>query len=65
MEHLIVERGTWVHKGHTVKFTLLEDDTVLVEEKFGVSQALPKRLDIDEAITYQQQIKEIGYGKKD
>ena len=43
----------------------LEDDTVLVEEKFGVSQALPKRLDIDEAITYQQQIKEIGYGKED
>lgn len=64
MEHLIVERGTFLYKGHRVKFTILDDDNVLVEEMFGQSQGLPKKLHIDEAIKYQQQIKEVGYGKE-
>lgn len=65
MIHKFVERGTFVHKGHAVRFTILEDDTVRVEEKFGETQAIPKRIDIDEAIEYQDQLKEIGYGKED
>ena len=50
MEHLIVERGTFLYKGHRVKFTILDDDNVLVEEMFGQSQGLPKKLHIAEAI---------------
>jgi hypothetical protein len=53
MIHKFVERGIFVHKGHAVRFTILEDDTVRVEEKFGETQAIPKRIDIDEAIEYQ------------
>ena len=43
---------------------MLEDDTVLVEEQFGESKGVPQRLDLYEAIEYQKQIKEIGYGKE-
>jgi|TARA_R100000081_G_C4797127_1_gene161625 hypothetical protein len=64
MIHRFVERGTFVHKGHAVRFTILEDDTVRVEEKFGKTEGIPKRIDIDEAIEYQEQLKEIGYGKE-
>ena len=39
-------------------------DAVLVEEKFGESHGLPKKLDVDKAMEYQQQIKEVGYGKE-
>ena len=59
-----IERGPWLHKGHKVTFKLLEDDTVLVEEQFGESKGIPQRLDLYEAIEYQKQIKEIGYGKE-
>lgn len=61
----MLERGTFVHKGHSVRFTMLEDKTVKVIEKFGDTQAIPKRLDMSEAIVYQDQLKEIGYGKED
>ena len=43
MIHRFVERGTFVHKGHAVRFTILEDDTVRVEEKFGKTEGIPKR----------------------
>ena len=49
MIHRFVERGTFVHKGHAVRFTILEDDTVRVEEKFGKTEGIPKRIDIDES----------------
>ena len=59
-----IERGTWLHKGHKVKFTILEDETVMVKETFGTSKGTPKRLDMYEAVEYQEQIKEIGYDKE-
>jgi|TARA_R110001592_G_scaffold231817_2_gene489001 hypothetical protein len=59
-----IERGTWLHKGHKVKFTILEDETVMVKETFGASKGTPKRLDMYEAVEYQEQIKEIGYDKE-
>ncbi len=59
-----IERGTWLHKGHKVKFTILEDETVMVKETFGASTGTPKRLDMYEAVEYQEQIKEIGYDKE-
>ena len=31
----MLERGTFVHKGHSVRFTMLEDITVKVLENFG------------------------------
>ena len=59
-----VESGTFTHKGHSVRFSILDNESVLVEEKFGESHGLPKKLDVDKAMEYQQQIKEVGYGKE-
>tara|TARA_B100001105_G_C22386754_1_gene442335 strand:+ start:689 stop:886 length:198 start_codon:yes stop_codon:yes gene_type:complete len=62
-----IQSGSFCYKGHTVRFTL-NTDGVIINEKFGKINwdyfSSEKKMNIDEATEYQQQLTEIGYGKE-
>lgn len=60
--------GVWVHEGHYVSFTVLEDDYVVIKELLekpnGQDDAKSEKVyDIDEAIAYQKKLISFGYNE--
>ncbi len=58
--------GEWVCEGHTLTFEIHDDDTVSIREYYtvkGKEVTTEQRVEIDQAIDYQERYIKLGYDK--
>ena len=66
MEHRVCYAGEWVCEGHTLTFEIFDDDTVMIREYYtvkGKEVTSHQRVDLDQAIDYQERYIKLGYAK--
>ena len=66
MEHRVCYAGECVCEGHTLTFEIFDDDTVMIREYYtvkGKEVTTEQRVEIDQAIDYQERYIKLGYDK--
>jgi len=56
--------GTWVSEGHSITFTINDNDTVTIREEYkaaGRETSSHQIVDTDKAIDYQERYISLGY----
>jgi len=66
MKDKLLYAGTWMMEGHSIEFTINDDDTCRIYESYEASQqemTSHMTVSIDNAITYQERYIKMGYDK--